>query len=140
MEMLEGDLPAKADTMSREWLALHKDELLEMIGNTEARILKIEQEIEALVDKIALPDIDKTTVRYVNERIAKLDGQKTELSRESDRLRADRRKRDGTDKKVLHNVMDKWNELSFEDKRSVTELLIEKILLFPDRIEIRWRV
>ena len=116
-----------------------KDELLEMIGNTEARILKIEQEIEALVDKIALPDIDKTTVRYVNERIAKLDGQKTELSREADRLRADRRKRIGTDKKVLHNVMDKWNELSFEDKRSVTELLIEKILLFPDRIEIRWR-
>ena len=28
--MLEGDLSAKADAMSREWLGLHKEELLEM--------------------------------------------------------------------------------------------------------------
>ena len=87
-----------------------------------------------------LPDIDKTTVKYINERIAKLDSQKTELSREADKLKADRQKRNETDYKVLHNVMDKWNELSFEDKRSVIELLIEKILVFPDKIEIRWKV
>ena len=56
------------------------------------------------------------------------------------KLKADRQKRNETDYKVLHNVMDKWNELSFEDKRSVIELLIEKILVFPDKIEIRWKV
>ena len=87
-----------------------------------------------------LPDIDKTTVKYINDRIAKLDSQKTELSREADRLRADRQKKSDTNFKVLHNVMDKWNELTFEDKRSVIELLIEKIFVFPDRIEIRWKI
>lgn len=30
MNLLEGDLPPKADAMCREWLAVHKDELLEM--------------------------------------------------------------------------------------------------------------
>ena len=30
LTLLEGDLPAKADALSREWLGLHKDELLEM--------------------------------------------------------------------------------------------------------------
>lgn len=117
-----------------------KDELLEKISHIEEKIVRIDSEIEGLVDKIMLPDIDKTTVKYINERIAKLDGQKTEFSREADKLRADRQKRNATDFKVLHNVMDKWDELSFEDKRSVIELLIEKILVFPDRIEIQWKV
>ena len=117
-----------------------KDELLEKISNIEAQISKIEKEIEGLVDKIMLPDIDKTTVKYINERIAKLDSRKVELSRECDKLRADRQKRSETDFKVLHNVMDKWDELTFDDKRSVVELLIEKILVFPDRIEIQWKV
>ena len=105
-----------------------------------AALEEIEKEIEGLVDKIMLPDIDKTTVKYINERIAKLDSRKVELSRECDKLRADRQKRSETDFKVLHNVMDKWDELTFDDKRSVVELLIEKILVFPDRIEIQWKV
>ena len=117
-----------------------KDELLEKISNIEARISKVEQEIEGLVDKIMLPDIDKTTVKYINERISKLDGQKVELSREADKLRTERQKRSETDYNVLHDVMSKWDELSFEDKRSVIELLIEKILVFPDKIEIQWKV
>ena len=127
------ELTIQADTNA-------KDELLEMIGHIEEKIVRLDSEIEGLVDKIMLPDIDKTTVKYINERIAKLDSQKTELSREADKLKADRQKRNETDYKVLHNVMDKWNELSFEDKRSVIELLIEKILVFPDKIEIRWKV
>jgi DNA invertase Pin-like site-specific DNA recombinase len=127
------ELTIQADTNA-------KDELLEMIGHIEEKIVRLDSEIEGLVDKIMLPDIDKTTVKYINERIAKLDSQKTELSREADKLKADRQKKNETDYNVLHNVMDKWDELSFEDKRSVIELLIEKILVFPDRIEIRWKV
>ena len=30
LEMIEGDLPAKAQSMVREWLALHKNELQKM--------------------------------------------------------------------------------------------------------------
>lgn len=127
------ELTIQADTNA-------KDELLEMIGHIEEKIVRLDSEIEGLVDKIMLPDIDKTTVKYINERIAKLDSQKTELSLEADKLKAERQKRSATDFKVLHNVMDKWDELSFEDKRSVIELMIEKILVFPDRIEIRWKV
>ena len=127
------ELTIQADTNA-------KDELLEKISNIEARISKVEQEIDDLVDKIMLPDIDKTTVKYINERISKLDGQKVELSREADKLRTERQKRSETDYNVLHDVMSKWDELSFEDKRSVIELLIEKILVFPDKIEIQWKV
>lgn len=117
-----------------------KDEILETINQIEAKITRIESEIENLVDKMLLPDTDKTAAKYINNRIAKLDSEKTELSRETERLKADRLKKSDTDYKVLHNVMDKWNELSFDDKRSVIEVLIEKILVFPDRIEIHWKI
>ena len=127
------ELTIQADTNA-------KDELFEKINIIEAQISKIEREIEGLVDKIMLQDIDKTTVKYINERISKLDGQKVELSREADKLRTGRQKRSETDYNVLHDVMSKWDELSFNDKRSVVELLIEKILVFPDKIEIQWKV
>lgn len=127
------ELTIQADTNA-------KDELFEKINIIEAQISKIEREIEGLVDKIMLQDIDKTTVKYINERISKLDGQKVELSREADKLRTERQKRSETDYNVLHDVMSKWDELSFNDKRSVVELLIEKILVFPDKIEIQWKV
>lgn len=127
------ELTIQADTNT-------KDELFEKINNIEEQISKIEREIEGLVDKIMLQDIDKTTVKYINERISKLDGQKVELSCECDKLRAERKKNSETDYNVLHDVMSKWDELSFNDKRSVVELLIEKILVFPDKIEIQWKV
>lgn len=117
-----------------------KDEILETIRHIQEKISNIEQEIESLVDKMMLPDTDKATAKYINNRIAKFDSKKTELSREAERLKADRLKKNDTDYKVLHNVMDKWEELSFDDKRSVIELLIEKILVFPDKIEIQWKV
>lgn len=117
-----------------------KDELLETISHIESKITDIEQEIENLVDKMMLPDTDKATAKYINARITKLDSEKSELSHETERLKADRLKKNDTNYKVLHNVMDKWDELSFDDKRSVIEVLIEKILVFPDKIEICWKV
>ena len=43
------------------------------------------------------------------------------------------------DFKALTNVMSVWNKLSFDDKRSVVQLVIEKILVFPDKVEIIWK-
>ena len=118
----------------------NRDELQEIIDRTAAKITELEGEIERLVDKLMIPDTDKTAMKYINGRIAKLDGQKSELSKEIERLKAERLKRSDKDYQVLHNVMSKWDELTFDDKRSVVEILIEKIFVFPDKIEIRWKV
>lgn len=117
-----------------------RDELQEVIDRTAAKITELESEIERLVDKLMMPDTDKTAMKYINGRIAKIDSQKCELSKEIERLKAERLKRSDKDYQVLHNVMSKWDELTFDDKRSVVEVLIEKILVFPDKIEIRWKV
>lgn len=115
-------------------------EISEHISRIAARSAELENEIEKLVDRMMLPDTDKTAAKYINSRIAKLDTEKSELSHQAARLRADRQKKDNAHCTVLHNVMDKWNELSFDDKRSVIEVLIEKILVYPDRLEICWKI
>ncbi len=39
LKMIEGDLPIRADAMVKEWLALYKNDLLEMWGTQEFRML-----------------------------------------------------------------------------------------------------
>lgn len=80
------------------------------------------------------PDTDKTAVKYITARIARLESEKYRLLCEVGRLKADRKS--NTDHKILHNVMDKRKELSFENKRSVIGVLVEKILVFRDKIVI----
>lgn len=39
LKMIEGDLPARAEAMVKEWLSLYKDDLLEMWKTQEFRML-----------------------------------------------------------------------------------------------------
>ena len=78
-----------------------KDELQEEIDRTAAKITELESEIERFIDKLMMPDTDKTAMKYINGRIAKLDGQKSELSKEIDRLKAEKLKQSDKDYQVL---------------------------------------
>ena len=89
---------------------------------------------------LMLPDTDKTTLKYINSRISKLDKEKSELLDDIKKLKLDKQKKSSLNHKVLRDAMSKWDELSFDDKRSVIEVLIEKILVFPDKVEIHWKV
>lgn len=76
----------------------------------------------------------------MNSRINLLHNEKTSLNDEMEKLEIEAIRNSGTDYKVLRDVMTKWNDLSFDDKRSVVELLINKILVFSDKIEIQWKL
>ena len=85
-------------------------------------------------------EANKITLDYVNSRINLLHNEKTSLNDEMEKLEIEAIRNSGTDYKVLRDVMTKWNDLSFDDKRSVVELLINKILVFSDKIEIQWKL
>ncbi len=111
-----------------------------IIQEYESKIASVESEIEILVDKLLLSDLDKTAIKYINKKISSLDKEKDSLSDEIEKIKAGAMRDKGADFKKIDNAMSKWDELSFDDKRSVVEVLIEKILVFPDKIEIRWKV
>lgn len=110
---------------------IHNDE----IEKLKTSILNIENSIESLVDRIV--EADSTTVSYINQKIKKLDLEKTAMLQRISKL--EEAENSLPDFKVLHNVMSVWDRLSFDDKRDVIELIIDKIVVYPERVEIVWK-
>ena len=138
--MIVDKLKAKIDTLTIRAKAGAKDETQEQRKELEIKISKIESEIEALVNTMTKSEVDKVTIKYINSKIAKLDEERTSVLKELDRMKTEQSQKNNTNYKVLQDVMSKWEKLSFDDKRSVVELLIRKILVYPDKVEIQWNV
>lgn len=105
------------------------------IARLRADILNIENSIDTLVDRLA--EADSSAVSYINRKITMLDRSKRSLL---DRIKAIEGQRGRLyEGKSLTNVMSVWDRLSFDDKRSVAMLMIEKIIVCPAEVEIIWR-
>lgn len=109
------------------------------IDKLEAQMTDIEHTIDTLVLSLSSSDIEPTTVKYINKKISELDKQKTDISTKIETTLSERDK-NCEEVKQLTGVMDKWESLSFEDKRNVIDLLISQVLVYPEKVEIEWRV
>lgn len=98
-------------------------------------VMNIENSIDILLER--LTEADSTTASYINQKIKSLDLEKTAILQHISRM--EEAESQLPDFKALTNVMSVWNKLSFDDKRSVVQLVIEKILVFPDKVEIIWK-
>lgn len=99
------------------------------------KIDNIDTDISSLVDKIS--EADNLTMQYINQRIQELHNQKSNLQLEIDKI--EHLHTDNETKiKQLANVMNLWNKLTFDDKVGVINLLIKKIVVYPEKTEIQW--
>ena len=96
----------------------------------KTRIEQIDKEISALLDKIV--DANDTVMKYINERVAALDKEKTALYAECERISVNESKDVGQ----LTNYMENWNELAMGDKLTVVDSLISKIIASKDNLQI----
>ena len=99
---------------------------------------KVSSDIESLLNNLTLIT-NQAAISHIEKRIAELDREKNEIESQITAIKAEQESKQINHKK-LHNVMSKWSKLSFDDKRSVVDLLIEKIDVYTDRIQIIWRV
>ncbi|MBQ2176840.1 MAG: recombinase family protein [Alphaproteobacteria bacterium] len=113
-----------------------KDQVQEDIGKIEAEISQIDSNINSLVQ--SLIGANEVVISYVNENVAGLDNKKKRLLSEIEKLKETRKHSHKYEE--LFDVMSKWDELSFDDKRGVVALLIKRINIFTDRIEIEWNI
>lgn len=130
----------KLSTISVKAKPEDNNKIQESILRLENKMSEIEAEIEKLVDKMTSVDVDQTVLKYINGKIAKLDMEKMNIATDIEKLKSDKVNNGEFDCKELIDVMSKWEELSFEDKRSVVEVLIKRILVYPEKIEIEWNV
>ena len=101
------------------------NKLIELSAEKE----KVQTEIDNLVDTLTTTQ-NQTTILY---------SKKNEIEMQIETVRREQQNAQNVHEQ-LKDVMSKWNYLSFDDKRSVTMLLIHKIKVFKDHVEIIWNV
>lgn len=110
----------------------------ERIPKLYAQKEKITHDIDSLLSSLVVAN-EKITMSYIEKRIASLDKQKQEIESQLTEIQAEQDRKQANRKQLI-DVGNKWDELSFDDKRSVTMLLIHKIKVFTDHVEIIWNI
>lgn len=101
----------------------------------KVRIAEIEQEIGNLLAKV--PEANKTVMEYINRRIEELDKEKQSLQQKL--VEQSTNQTSGKMDKIT-NYVAKWDELDNDDKQRVADILIDRIDIDEDIIEITWNI
>ncbi len=99
------------------------------------RLERIDGEIEGLLSKVGSADC--ILMRYINDRISRLDAKRQDLQEENAAL-AHPRLAEGAEWMV--GLAKKWDHISFEDKQAVVDALIEVVKVADGTVEIKWKL
>jgi hypothetical protein len=102
----------------------------------QLELAKIESEIEKLIE--SLKTAGATLVSYVNATVEELDTQRQLLMREISALTFDAIP--STQLETISNYLDKWEDVSFEDKQKVVDYLITRVRATSDSVQIEWKI
>ncbi len=99
------------------------------------QIAKVEQKINNLVDGLA--DASGVTMKYLNEKITALEKEKRGLLQE----RQENRTSNITERQICQfaDILVLWDQMSIEQRREIGKLLIERIQVYNDKVEICWK-
>lgn len=125
-----------------ESLTLHKKTQNPEVDVEMQKLLNKKEKIDTEINNVlkALTETSSAiTMSYIENKITELDAQKKQVEVEIETARHKQQSKQQIPTK-LTNAASKWECLSFEDKRSVISLLIDKILVYDDHIEIIWNV
>ena len=100
------------------------------IVELQVKVESINREINKFVEKVVFAE--GAAIRYINEHIAELDEQKSNLELEIEKLKNPIKQDKKKQVNELIDVMKVWDRMTFEDKRAVIELLIDKIEIKDD--------
>lgn len=104
--------------------------------NIKTEILRINEEIRKLMDKLA--DADSVLFDYINERVTVLHDKKTSLE---EKLQTKNRKHKKIDTKPLETPMSRWDELSIDEKHDIAVIMIDVIYLSDENgIDIHFSI
>ena len=99
------------------------------------QIVDIDNQIDNLVKQIA--ESNEVVMKYINERISKLDTMKNGLYKELEKLFVNTSKSNSTEELLMK--INNWSNLSLEEKKGVCSNRINKILIKDDEVFIDWR-
>ena len=106
------------------------------IAALQVELLHVDSEIEKLVD--SLTGANNVLLSYVNVKIAELDGRKQELLARIAELTVEAISPEQVSQ--ISGYLDTWEDVSFDDKRRVVDLMITTIAATSDSLNITWKI
>lgn len=107
------------------------------INDLKLSLERIDRDIESLIDKLI--GASQITTQYVNKKLEVLDSEKKEIETQIEELHF-KQIQNNDSIKTITDAFSKWDFLTFDDKRCVIDLLIHKIVVYLDKIEIEWKI
>ena len=123
----------------REFKVLQKEK--QNLTNPRLNALIIEKEqISIKIDDILkkVPFADSILMKYLNDEIEQLDDRKKAIELEIDDILLSQSKTPSMVK--IQDYVDRWEDLTFDNKRMVVDILIDRISLTSEKMVIQWRV
>lgn len=105
------------------------------INECKIKISQLDKEINELLEKVL--NANDILMKYINERIEKLDAERKQAGKELISLTNGDT---NTDIEQITNYVSHWDETSFEDKLLVVDALIKVIHIADGKIEITWKI
>ena len=105
-------------------------------GKGKPELLHVDSEIEKLVD--SLTGANNVLLSYVNVKIAELDGRKQELVKQIAELTVEAISPEQVSQ--ISGYLDTWDNVSFDDKRRVVDLMITNVAATSDSLNITWKI
>lgn len=106
------------------------------IHEIDVRIEALQTEINQLMAKVA--QANDVLLKYINERITALNDEISDCRFEKSKLKRSA-KADAKQVQSVSEQLGKWDDLSFDEKRSVLDVLISEIRLTDGNIDIVWK-
>ena len=102
----------------------------------QVELTQVQSEIDTLID--SLTGANPVLLSYVNNKIEKLDNQKQEVIQKIADVSMDTISSERV--KEISGYLDTWDEVAFDDKRKVVDLMISKIFATSEKINIIWKI
>ena len=104
--------------------------------NLKSEIIRADTEIRQLMDKLA--DADKVLFDYIQKRITELHSKKSELE---NKLNTRERKNKTVDVQPLTEPLQRWDELSVDEKHEVAVTMIDAIYVSDETgVDIKFSI
>ena len=102
----------------------------------QVELEQVQDEIEKLID--TLMGASSILISYANRRIEELDSRKQELSDSIAKLSLEMISPEQV--REISGYLDSWDEVDFDDKRRVLDLMVSAIYATSDNINILWKI
>ena len=108
------------------------------INALKSAIANKEREIQEILDKLL--DANEAVLKYINTKVEQLDTEIIGLKNELLKYEISKSSKSQLDTDMINEIFKSWKKIDIKEKQAIADVLIKKVLVTDESIEIVWKV